>query len=39
LQVGSEPLPKASGWIPKDVVRLVQVEGVWRGTLEVVFGW
>lgn len=27
-QVGSEPLPKASGWIPKDVVRLVQVWGV-----------
>ena len=23
-QVGSEPLPKASGWIPKDVIRLVQ---------------
>ncbi|GAX79052.1 hypothetical protein CEUSTIGMA_g6492.t1 [Chlamydomonas eustigma] len=22
--VGSDPLPKASGWIPKDVVRLVQ---------------
>ncbi len=23
-QVGSDPLPKASGWVPKDVVRLVQ---------------
>lgn len=22
--VGSDPLPKASGWVPKDVVRLVQ---------------
>ncbi len=23
-QVGNEPLPKASGWVPKDVIRLAQ---------------